>query len=206
MDSSSLGTGPSAIPRPLDRALTWAGPAAVAVSFSAILVSTTLTPWFSWTGNALSELGGPGEPYAAVFNWGLILGGVLGSAFVVRVALESRRPAEWVAAAVLLWATASLAAIGAFPIDHRLHGAAALSFFVSLTYGLVAHGSAAALAGRVRTGVAVTWLGMANATAWLVWALVAAGGPAPGIALPELVGALAVAGWVYPATLRIRRD
>lgn len=207
MTSTSRGPDPSAIPDAIDRALTWSGAAAVVVSFSAILVATTLTPWFSWTGNALSDLGAPGEPYAAVFNWGLIAGGLLGTLFVLRVALESDRPAEWVGSAVLLVATGSLAAIGAFPVDHPFHGPAALSHFVSLTYGLVAYGSADALGGRARTGVATVWLGMANATAWLVWALLAVGeGSAPGVAIPEFVGALAIAGWVYPATRRIRAD
>ena len=194
----------SGIPDPLDRALVWSGVAAVAVSFSAILLSTLLAPWFSWTGNALSELGAPGEPYSWLFNWGLMVGGVLGSAFVLRVGVDSEGWAGRVGSAVLCWATLSLFAIGLFPVGTDLHGPASVSFFVSLTYGLVAHGSADALAGRVRTGVAGVWLGMLNATAWLAWALVAAGGSAPGVAIPEFVGALAIAGWVYPATRRIR--
>lgn len=195
-----------AIPAPVDRALTWSGTAAVAVSFSAILLSTLLAPWFSWTGNALSELGAPAEPYSWLFNWGLIVGGLLGSAFVVRVAPESEGPVGWAGSAVLLWATLSLFAIGLFPIGTDLHGPASVSFFVSLTYGLVAFGSADVLAGRIRAGLAGVWLGMANATAWLVWALVATGGAAPGVAIPEFVGALAIAGWVYPATRRIRGE
>lgn len=198
------GPPDAAIPRPVDRALTWSGAAAVVVSFSAILLSTLLTPWFSWTGDALSDLGASGEPYAWLFNWGLMVGGLLGSAFVLRVALDAEAPVGYLASGVLCWATLSLFAIGRFPVGTDLHGPASLSFFVSLTYGLVADGSADALAGRVRTGLAVVWLGMVNATGWLVWALVAAGGPAPGVAIPEFVGALAIGAWVYPATKRLR--
>lgn len=197
---------PGRIPDPLDRALTWSGAAAVVVSFVAIVASTLLAPWFSWTGNALSELGAPGEPYAWLFNWGLILGGLLGSVFVCRVALESDSVVGWAGSALLLAATGSLAAVGAFPVGDPRHGPAAVAFFVFLTYGLVADGSARVLAGRPRTGLLVVWLGMANATAWLLWALVAAAGDAPGVAIPEFVGALAMAGWVYPATQRVRRS
>lgn len=200
----SLTPDPDAIPDPVDRALTFSGVAGVAVSLGSILLATLLSPWFSWTADALSDLGAPGEPTAWLFNGGLIVGGLLGSVFVLRVALAARGAVALAGSAVLLWATGSLVAIGAFPVGHPLHGPASVSFFVALTYGLAADGTATVLAGRPRTGVALTWLGLANATAWLVWALVAAAGSPPGVALPEFAGALALAAWVYPATGRIR--
>jgi hypothetical membrane protein len=41
--------------------------------FSAI----TMAPWFSWTDNAISDLGESGVPSATFFNYGIIITGFL---------------------------------------------------------------------------------------------------------------------------------
>jgi hypothetical membrane protein len=213
------------------RAGTVAGPAGVAVSLGSILVATTLTPAFSWTGSALSDLGAPGAPYAAVFNGGTVLGGVLGAVFVARVGvalsragLPTREPgrvgrdgdagragapvgvaagpdpvatvAAWGGLLALAVATLALVGVGLFPVGDPRHGPVSVAFFVALAYGLLLVGTGQALAGAVRRGLATAWLGVVAASAWLVYALVAAGGAEPGVALPELVGALALGTWV----------
>ena len=71
-----------------DRLLQGTGGATVAVTLVAIFVATLVSPAFSWTGNALSNLGvtqtaaGTGLT-VVLFNGGLILGGLLGVGFAV---------------------------------------------------------------------------------------------------------------------------
>lgn len=59
------------------------GIAAPIVSFSTILISVALSPWFSWTSNALSDLGV--SSVAAIFNTGLVLAGALNLVFALGV-------------------------------------------------------------------------------------------------------------------------
>ncbi len=195
----------------VDTAVTWAGAAGAVVAFTAILLSIQLAPWFSWTGNALSELGYRSLEYSWVFNGGLMLAGALGFVFVARVSLESRNRAQWAGASVLLASMLSLAGIGLYPAGHHLHNPASTAFFVALTYGLLLYGTGDVLAGDTRRGLVTVWLGAINATGWLVWVIAfvvtySAGGSIPGVALPEFLGALALGAWVVPATRRLLRS
>jgi len=51
------------------------------VAFSCIFIAISLSPWFSWTENALSDLGVGGAAW--VFNSGLMVGGILTMVFAV---------------------------------------------------------------------------------------------------------------------------
>lgn len=191
----------------LRRATTYAGVAGGVVAFGAIAVAVALAPWFSLTGDALSDLGRPSARSAPVFNGGLVAAGALGAAFVARLAAAERGRVRRVGQVVLLGAMAALASIGLVPVDHPsgLHTPVSVAFFVTLTYGVALDGTASVLVGRRRVGLVFVWLAFANATGWLVYTLVAAGGSTPGVALPELVGAAALAAWVVVKTRRLRR-
>ncbi len=190
----------------LGRVTTHAGVAGAVVAFAAIAVAVVLAPWFSLTGNALSDLGERSRRSAPVFNWGLVLAGALGATFVGRLTAERGGRVRRLAQAVLFVAMVALVGIGLVPIDHPsgLHGPVSVTFFVALTYGLALDGTASILDGRGRTGLRFVWLAFANATGWLVYALVAAGEVDPGVALPELVGAVALATWAVTKTCRLR--
>lgn len=180
-----------------------AGPAAVAVSAvavfgSVVLASWVLADWFTWTDNALSHLGEVGEPTAPLFNAGLVVSGLLGVAFAGRVYVAGTNAFHRFAAVLLGLGLANAALVGVFPLPHELHGPVAVAFFVLLTLGLFAHGSGDALAGRARRSVLSTWLAVAHVVAWVLLGVV----PFDGIALPELVGVLAL--WIW--TLAVYGD
>jgi hypothetical membrane protein len=186
------------IPRPVDRALAYSGAAGVVVAFGSILLTTALEPWFAWPTNALSHLGDPDRwGLYWLFNGGLAVAGALGSLFVLRVALAARSRAHRLAAAVLLAATVDLALVGVFEVGHPLHGPVSVAFFVALTYGLFLYGTADALDGRPRRGLAFVWLGIAHVTGWALWATVV---PWTGVAVPESAGAAALGAWTVAVT------
>lgn len=177
-----------------------AGPVAVFVSAVGIFGSVALASWivgdwFTWTGNALSHLGADGHTVAPLFNYSLIVAGLLGVAFAGRVRVAATNAWHRLGAGLLGLATANAALVGVFPVPHDLHGPVSVAFFVLLTLGLFAHGSGDALAGRARRGVLTTWLAVAHVAGWALLAFV----PFEGIALPELVGVLGL--WTWTLTV-----
>ncbi|MFW6376551.1 MAG: DUF998 domain-containing protein [archaeon] len=182
---------------------TWCGLAAPAVGLGTVLLATLLAPWFSWTGNALSDLGHPSRATAPLFNGGMALAGLLALAFAGRVWIDAEGRVRRGALLVLAASFASLVGVGVYPETTDHHVTVSVAFFVSLTYGLWLHGSADALAGAPRRGVATVWLGVANVTAWGAYA---AFEPFDGVAIPEAVGAVALAAWAVPTALRLRRS
>jgi len=193
-------------PRRLRTLSAYAGVAAAAVAFLSIGVAAALSPWFSLTGNALSDLGRRPRRLSPVFNAGLTVGGALGAVFVARIALDERDVASRLGQVLLCGAMLSLSVVGLVPAGDPsgLHGPAAVAFFVLLTYGLAVDGTATVLAGRGRDGLIYLWLALANVTGWGVYAAVAAvTEPSPGVALPELVGAVSLAVWTVLKTRRL---
>jgi len=63
------------------RVAPWTAVVAAVVAFGAILTATLVAPWFSWTGNALSDLGHHDRATATVFNGGLMAAGLVGAVF-----------------------------------------------------------------------------------------------------------------------------
>jgi hypothetical membrane protein len=181
----------------IHRLTTLAGPAAVVVSFvgvfgSVALASWVVGSWFTWTGNALSHLGAPDRAVAPLFNYSLVVAGLLGTAYAGRVFVDGTNAFHRLGAGMLGLGLACSALVGVFAVDQpALHGLFALSYFVLLTLGLFAHGSGDALAGQPRRGVLSTWLAVAHVAAWVLLTFV----PFDGIALPELVGVIGL--WVW---------
>lgn len=185
----------------------YAGVVAALVAVLSIGGAIALAPWFSLTGNALSDLGRRSMTSSPVFNGGVTLAGALGAVFVGRLAVTEGGAATRLGQLLLLLSTLSLSGIGLVPAGDPsgLHGPLAVAFFVLLTYGLAVYGTGAVLAERQRSGLLFVWLAFANVTGWAVYAVVAAGSSsAPGVALPELVGAVGLGVWAVVETRRLR--
>lgn len=160
------------------------GVAGPLVVLSLIAIAISRSPWFSWTANALSDLGAR-EQSAALFNSGLILGGVLVGAFAVglRESLGGKALGN-VGAFIFLLTAAALCAVGVFPeTAGDIHLYASLAFFVLLVISLWLMGAALVQLGERRVGTPVA---VAGAVAALVWAL-----PWPAVAIPEIIASLA---------------
>jgi hypothetical membrane protein len=165
----------------------------------AILLATLVSPVFAWTDNALSNLGvtttAAGTALtAAIFNGGLVVGGVIGLVFAV--VLAESAPTLGGRAVGLLFGLAmvTMGAVGVFPQNRPLHVPVAVSFYLLLSVALWGDGLVSLIRGWRSRGIAGLALGAVNALGWVVWALA---GPVTreGLALPEILGAAALSVW-----------
>lgn len=174
------------------RATALAGPAGIAVTLGTVAVAVLLSPWFSWTANALSDLGHPSRATAPLFNGGLVVAGLLGLAFATRLWPETTNAAHRLGLGLVALSFLALALVGVVPAGRPLHTPVAVVIFAALTYALFASATGDVLAGRDRRAIATTWLAVAHVTGWAVWPL----SGLSGIAIPETVGSLVLAAWV----------
>lgn len=175
-----------------ERLARWCGPVSIAVSALGILAATILAPWFSWTGNALSDLGAAGADTAVVFNGTLVVTGVLGIPFALFV--FRRRSGPWRRAGTALFAgsMAMLALVGVFALPSPYHAPVAVAFFLLFTLGILLDGVGAVRAGERFDGRLSIGLAIAHVLAWIAWAVVGL----QGVALPEMAGTVAIWIWV----------
>lgn len=182
-----------------ERLLQRSGLGAVAVTLGAIFVATLVSPAFAWTGNALSNLGVTGTAAGTgltvvLFNGGLVLGGLLGVGFALAVWRSASSLGGRATAVSLGSALVFMALVGVFPQDTAPHFPVAASFYLLVSVTLWLDGVTAFRQGWRRRAALAAALGTANFAGWLVWGLT--GPPTrPGLAIPELWGALCFSVW-----------
>ncbi|MFC7028144.1 DUF998 domain-containing protein [Halomicroarcula sp. GCM10025710] len=96
-----------------------AGLASVVTTNVAILSAVVASPSFSWSENALSNLGQPGTAVAtpvttALFNGGLVLGGVLGVGFTVALWAVADNHVQRLAVPPFAGAMVAMVGVGVF--------------------------------------------------------------------------------------------
>lgn len=159
------------------------GVASPLVALSLIALAISRSPWFSWTENALSDLGVQGS--AALFNSGLVIGGLLSFAFALglREVLRGRVLSQ-VGVVVLLLGSVALCCIGIFPESAgEMHTYVSVAFFLLFPVALLLVGAALV---RKRERDMGLFLVVAGVFALAVWAL-----PWPAVAIPEILASLA---------------
>lgn len=180
--------------------MAWSGVAGSGLGLTATLAATLLSPTFSWTANALSDLGAPTAANPWLFNGGLVVAGVIAMPFAWVLFATARHVLEHVGAASFAGSVVGLALVGLFPVGTALHAPAAVAYFLLFTVAMWLYGTGAALAGDVRRGLVSIWLGIGHVLAWLAWVAV---GP-DGIAVPELVGSVILLAWLVWTTRWVR--
>jgi hypothetical membrane protein len=190
-------------------ALAASGVIATVVTLAGVLVATLVSTSFVWTRNALSDLGvattdAGTETTVLLFNGGLVLGGLLGIVFASYLYTRAASRGKRVVAGLFAITMLTMAGIGIFPQDTAVHLPVAVAFYLLVTATI--WGDAVAVRGTEegRRGAVAAWLGAVNVLAWAVWA---ATGPVrrPGLAIPEVVGALVLAAWVLSTAIRLSR-
>jgi hypothetical membrane protein len=152
-----------------------------------IVAATVVSSEFTWTASALSELGVEDGLPAMLFNGGLVVGGVLALPYAVALRRQGTRSV----AALFVLALIAMALVGVFQMGHPLHLPVAVGFYLFATATMIADGLARR---QRRTGRATLVLAVLHLAAWSSW--VAGVRPGPGLALPELAGAVAFAVWM----------
>lgn len=179
------------------------GTLAILISLTGIGASIALAPWFSWTGNTLSDLGRFGRATAPIFNGGVSLGGIFALGFAWY--LWHRSETEFTRAGTLLFIAAAAGAIivGRFPSPHPIHIFASSVFYFAATYALLAYGIGEVREGNQTGGVLTIWLVCLHATVWIGWLIVDA---YDGLAVPELIGILMLMVWLLSIIWRDRHQ
>lgn len=104
------------------------------VIFTCLGLSLAASPWFTWTQHALSDLGIQ-EDTAAVFNYGMILGGILAFIFSLGLIMVLSKK---IGAYILLISSFALIGIGLFPETiFGVHFITSASFFMLLTLAFI---------------------------------------------------------------------
>ncbi|MCX6661969.1 MAG: DUF998 domain-containing protein [Euryarchaeota archaeon] len=107
------------------------------VIFTSLGVSIASSPWFTWTQHAFSDLGIQ-ENTAALFNYGMIFGGILVLVFSFGL---MKILSKKLGAYVLALSSLALIGIGVFPETiFTLHFLTSASFFVLLVIALLTIG------------------------------------------------------------------
>jgi len=172
-----------------------AGIFAPIVAFTCILVAIASYPSFSWTRNALSDLGVVKGITGLLFNFGLCASGLLALSFAV-LGLYAYLGKIWVGkigAAFFAAATIALIAIGVFNEHYSgTHYAVSVSFFTLMPISMFIITCTFLLAHQGRMAFFTLSTGIAAA---LPWILLFAFKYVPNVAIPEFVSGIIVSAW-----------
>jgi hypothetical membrane protein len=178
------------------------------VAFICIFLAIGSAPVFSWGESALSDLGVVAGVTSALFNYGLIVSGILGFIFAASLFRVMRffevfsadgkphLPVFRGLGGALFFSLACLAliAIGVFPENVRyLHTLASVTFFVSLILALARLGIGFWQSRQKSWAVFTLLLGVVAAVPWLLLFVVRY---VSGVAVPEFISAVAGGVWV----------
>jgi len=181
-----------------ERAAAWAGVGVPIWTLGTIVLATLLSPSFSWTGNALSNLGAQTDVATPVtilvFNGGLVTGGIVGVAFALALYWGSRHVLERVGAVVYAISVLAMAGVGVFPQDQPLHFPMAAGFYLLFTLAFWCYGVGNVRAGQRTRGAVTILLGVVHLLVWVGWVQFV-GLLGSGLAIPEIIGALIFGGW-----------
>jgi len=176
----------------LRRASAASGFFAPVAGLSMVLLAVYSAPWFSWTGNALSDLG-VGDT-APIFNAGLIVAGFTGIIFALglgRFIFTSKVGRAGTIA--LLFSCISLVSIGVFPESAgRIHYWVSVAFFVSLPVSMFILAGAMVIPDLGRNLPYILLTVTLAVVAAVPWGL-----PHDGVAIPEIISSVAGSAWFF---------
>ena len=182
---------------PLDRVMVlrisgFCGVVGPLITLSLILVAVSRSPWFSWTGNYLSDLG-INPDVAVLFNSGLIIGGALTAIFAIglKITLPGLTRGG-VGAMALFWGMVALCCVGIFPeTTGVVHESFALLFFILSIIALLLIGSAMMREPLGRNlGLFIFTTGLFICPAVIAVVVVRVAVPQVGGAIPEFISSL----------------
>jgi len=169
-------------------------------TFVCIFLAISVSPWFSWTNNALSNLGDLTSPTSApIFNTGLVVGGIITAIFVLGLSMKTKTNTLGLVATILLFvASLGMMGVGIFPENYPLpHVVSAMMIFISVTATLLLFGVAQLRDKSTRMlGIVSLILGLVAFINWFIpWG--------HAIAIMEMVGVVPGYIWSLIASARL---
>jgi hypothetical membrane protein len=178
------------------RAGAFSGLAAPIVAFTCILAAVASYPNFSWTNNALSDLGVVKGVTSALFNFGLVACGVLAFAFAVLGLFPYLHSSSVGKVGVGFFASASFALIliGVFNENFSpTHFILSAAFFVLLPISLLTLTATFAVQHQPRAALLSVVVALVAAAPWIIFYITHF---VPNVAIPETISGLAGASWI----------
>jgi hypothetical membrane protein len=182
-----------------------AGVAAPLLAFTCILTAIASYPAFSWTNNALSDLGVVGGVTGPLFNFGLYASGFLALNFAVFGLWNyfAGNVLGRVGAAFFVGAALALISIGVFNESYSpIHYLVSVAFFTLAPIALFILTGAFAIARQRGLAVFSVAVGVAAA---LPWILQFTFNYVPNVAVPEAASGLAVSAWAIAIGAKMLR-
>ena len=161
------------------------------IAYLFIGVSIMLSPWFSWSDNALSDLGHAVKSNVApLFNLGLLLAGFFIAIYSITVLRKHAKYTSYcmLTSALMLQLVAVFDEVYGF-----LHFLVSLLLFVSLGFASIIF----TVERKSRLALAAFIIGLGS------WILYSVGVYSAGIAVPETISSVAVVSWVLLSALRV---
>ncbi len=175
------------------------------VAYACILTAISTWQEFSWTNNALSDLGVQAGVTAPIFNLGLIISGLLFIIFATGLfPLLSKSIIGKTGAAVFALACVALACIGIFNENYRpTHYIVSVMLFVLLPISQFILSAAFWLNKQKRLSVFTLALAFAAAIPWILEFTVHY---VSGVAIPEFVSGLTGAAWTIVLGIKMLKE
>jgi hypothetical membrane protein len=165
------------------------------LAFTCILTAIASYPAFSWTRNALSDLGVVSGVTGPLFNFGLYVSGFLIFGFAV-FGLFTYLGKQWVGkigAAFFAATGAALVGIGFFPENMvPYHYLFSVAFFVLLPISLLVITGAFALRRQAKMALFTLLTAVVAALPWILYFYIQY---VPNVAIPEAISSLAGSVW-----------
>ena len=164
------------------------------IAFTCILLAISYSPSFSWTQNALSDLGIQSGITAPLFNYGLISGGITALIFASGLfSFLGDKLLGKIGATVFTLTTVALIAIGVFPENVKpMHFYVSVAFFMLFPIAMLLIGAVFMLANRKQLG----WFTFVAAViAAVPWVLQFTVPYVEGVAIPETISAVSASMW-----------
>jgi len=175
------------------------------VAFTCVFLAIAYSSHFSWTDNALSDLGVQEGITSVLFNYGLILSGGLALIFTSGLfVFLSDRISGRIGSFLFILDALALTAIGVFPENFRpTHGCASVAFFVLLPLSMLVLDATFLLMGKVKMGLFTLLLAMIAVAPWIGYF---ATHFVEGVAIPETIFALSASAWVIVLGFKMLKE
>jgi hypothetical membrane protein len=183
-----------------------AGFAAPVVAFLFIGAAIASYPEFSWTNNALSDLGVIPGLTSLLFTMGLCGGGILALIFSALglYGYAGEKPVGKAGAVFFAAATASLILIGIFNENFRpTHYIVSVAFFFFAPLAFFILTAAFHMTGKRRLAAFTLASGLAAAVPWILQLTIQY---VPKVAIPEAVSGVIIAAWVIVLSTLMRKS
>ncbi|MGQ9759890.1 MAG: DUF998 domain-containing protein [Candidatus Methanomethylicaceae archaeon] len=174
------------------RASAFFGIGAIISLYTTIALAISISPWFSWIDNALSDLGNLRYESAPIFNVGLLITGLL----LILYSFISLRDHAPKTAYLLAFTGFAMQLVGLLCENYGIiHFYVSVILFISLPIASMAY--------FIEKRCYLTWLVFVAVPFWM---LHFQGGLFRGVAIPEILSSFVVLPWLIATLIRVWKE